>query len=243
MNGNFISLISTVINFVDEFTRAKTATRRLTEVIDATPEEEDNSKKPFVEISSNADIICTNLTFHYPGRIDLLEDFSLTIPGGKNIALIGKSGCGKSTLAKLLAGLYVPDSGNIRIGFFNIQDIALDCYRQQVVYVPQEPHFWSRTILENFRLGTPNISFEDIVQACDIADADGFISQLDPAYLNSIHKYERALRQRNNLLKDQFTKDDEIFVWNIILSEHGSYIIEKRIAFIEQINNKINDGK
>jgi ABC-type bacteriocin/lantibiotic exporter with double-glycine peptidase domain len=182
MNGNFISLISTVINFVDEFTRAKTATRRLTEVIDATPEENDDGKKPFATISDNADIICTNLTFHYPGRIDLLDDFSLIIPGGKNTALIGKSGCGKSTLAKLLAGLYVPDSGNIRIGFFNIQDIALDCYRQQVVYVPQEPHFWSRTILENFRLGTPNISFEDIVEACDIADADGFISQLPNKY-------------------------------------------------------------
>jgi ATP-binding cassette subfamily B protein/ATP-binding cassette subfamily C protein len=182
MTGNCISLISTVINFVDEFTRAKTATRRLTEVIDATPEENDDGKKPFAAISDNADIICTNLTFHYPGRIDLLDDFSLTIPGGKNTALIGKSGCGKSTLAKLLAGLYVPDSGNIRIGFFNIQDIALDCYRQQVVYVPQEPHFWSRTILENFRLGTPNISFEDIVEACDIADADGFISQLPNKY-------------------------------------------------------------
>ena len=71
---------------------------------------------------------------------------------------------------------------------------------------------------------------------------DGFISQLDPVYLNSIHKYERALRQRNNLLKNQFTKPDEIFAWNITLSEYGSYIIEKRIAFIEQINNKINDA-
>ena len=182
MNGNFISLISTVINFVDEFTRAKTATRRLTEVIDATPEEEDNSKKPFVEISSNADIICTNLTFHYPGRIDLLEDFSLTIPGGKNIALIGKSGCGKSTLAKLISSLYQLQSGNIQIGIYNLQDLSLECLRQQIVLVPQDAHFWNRSIIDNFRLGAPYVSFEQIVQACKVSGADEFISKLPETY-------------------------------------------------------------
>ncbi|MDB9439344.1 peptidase domain-containing ABC transporter [Dolichospermum lemmermannii CS-548] len=182
MNGNFISLISTVINFVDEFTRAKTATRRLTEVIDATPEEEDNSKKPFIEISSNADIICTNLTFHYPGRIDLLEDFSLTIPGGKNIALIGKSGCGKSTLAKLISSLYQLQSGNIQIGIYNLQDLSLECLRQQIVLVPQDAHFWNRSIVDNFRLGAPYVSFEQIVQACKISGADEFISKLPETY-------------------------------------------------------------
>ena len=182
MNGNFISLISTVINFVDEFTRAKTATRRLTEVIDATPEEEDNSKKPFVEISSNANIICTNLTFHYPGRIDLLEDFSLTIPGGKNIALIGKSGCGKSTLAKLISSLYQLQSGNIQIGIYNLQDLSLECLRQQIVLVPQDAHFWNRSIVDNFRLGAPYVSFEQIVQACKISGADEFISKLPETY-------------------------------------------------------------
>jgi ATP-binding cassette subfamily C protein len=182
MNGNFIGLISTVINFVDEFTRAKTATRRLTEVIDATPEEEDDHKKPFAEISGNADIICRNLTFHYPGRVDLLDDFSLTIPGGKNIALIGKSGCGKSTLSKLISALYKLQSGNIQIGLYNLQDLSLECLRQQVVLVPQDAHFWNRSIMENFRLGSPFVSFEQIVQACKISGADEFISKLPETY-------------------------------------------------------------
>ncbi len=71
---------------------------------------------------------------------------------------------------------------------------------------------------------------------------DRFIGQLDPMYLNAIHKYDRALKQRNNLLKRQFSSPDERFIWEVALSEYGSYIIEKRIAFIEQINNNLNDA-
>lgn len=182
MNGNFTNFIHTSISFVDEFTRAKTATQRLTEVIDATPEVSDHNQKPWVNIPSNADITCTNLNFHHPGRIDLLQDFSLTIPGGKVIALIGKSGCGKSTLAKLIASLYQLQSGNIRFGIYNLDDISLDCLRQQVVLVPQDAHFWSRSIMENFRLGAPHVTFEQIVQACQIAGADEFISNLPDKY-------------------------------------------------------------
>ncbi|WP_016953577.1 peptidase domain-containing ABC transporter [Anabaena sp. PCC 7108] len=182
MNSNFLALISTVISFVEEFTRAKTAIQRLTEVIDATPENEGDGKKPFAHIPEAADIICTNINFHYAGRIDLLEDFSLTIPGGKVVAIIGKSGCGKSTLAKLISGLYKLQSGNIRIGLYNLQDLSLECLRQQVVLVPQDAHFWSRSIVENFRLGAPYVTFEQIVKACQISGADEFISKLPETY-------------------------------------------------------------
>ncbi|BCX06916.1 MAG: bacteriocin cleavage/export ABC transporter [Fischerella sp.] len=182
MNANFLGLIGSVIGFVDEYTRAKTAVQRLTEVIDATPEDDKDGKKQFARIPGDADITCTNVNFHYAGRMDLLEDFSLTIPGGKVIAFIGKSGCGKSTLAKLIAGLYPLQSGNIRIGLYNLDDLALDCLRHQIVLVPQDAHFWSRSIIENFRLGSPHVTFEQIVRCCKIAEADEFISKLPDKY-------------------------------------------------------------
>jgi len=189
MDGNFLAFIGAVIGFADGFTRAKTATQRLTEVIDSIPEAQVDDKKPFAQISGDADITCTNLHFHHTGRVDLLKDFSFTIPGGKVIALIGKSGCGKSTLVKLIAGLYPIQSGNIRVGPYNLPDLALDCLRQQVVLVPQEPHFWSRSIIENFRLGSPQITFEQIVKACQIAEADDFISQLLDKYQTVLGEY------------------------------------------------------
>ena len=182
MNQNVTTWVNSLVGFTDEMTRVQTAAQRLSEVIDAEPETKNDINKPFVTIQSRDDIFCKSASFHYPGRLDLLENFSVTFPGGQAIALIGHSGCGKSTLAKVIAGLYPLQSGNIRIGDYNLQDLSLDSLRQQVVLVPQEAHFWSRSILDNFHLGNPDISFEQIVKACKIAGADEFISQLPDKY-------------------------------------------------------------
>ena len=112
MSDNFLGFLSSVVGLIDEFVTAQIVIQRLTEVIDATSENENDFKKPNAEIAGNTDIICNSVNFHHTGRIDLLKDFSVTIPGGKVIALIGKSGCGKSTLAKLITGLYKVQSGN-----------------------------------------------------------------------------------------------------------------------------------
>jgi ATP-binding cassette, subfamily C, bacterial len=181
MNDYFIDFLLFGVRFVYGYIRANTSIQRLGEVIDATPEIR-GDRRSGATLPIAGPIVCERLNFHHPGRLDLLQDFSLEIPGGKVTALIGRSGCGKSTFSKLLAGLYAPLGGNIRIGAYNLGDIDLDCWRQQVVLVPQEAHFWSRSILENFRLGNPQMSFDQVVQACQIAAADEFISQLPDKY-------------------------------------------------------------
>lgn len=182
MSGNFLGFLGLAIGLADEFITAQIVIQRLNEVLDATPEDQNDEKKPWVKIPSNTDIICSNLNFHHTGRVDLLQNFSLTLPGGKAIALIGKSGCGKSTLSKLIAGLYQAQSGNIRIGDYNQQDIALECLRSSVVLLPQEANFWSRSIIENFRFCYPQVEFDQIVKACKIAGADEFITELPDKY-------------------------------------------------------------
>lgn len=191
---NVIRLLTDLVIITNEFTWIKTAAERLTEVIDARPEMQlDDFKKPFANIYDNADIVCTNLSFNYPGQVDLLENFSLTIPGGQVVALIGESGCGKSTLAKLIAGLYSLQSGNIRIGIYSLQDLSLDCLRQQVILIPQEPHFWSRSIIANFRLGSPHVTFEEIVKACQLAKIDEFISKLPDKYQTVLGEFGASI--------------------------------------------------
>ncbi|MEY2833054.1 MAG: hypothetical protein RLZZ574_2313, partial [Cyanobacteriota bacterium] len=182
MSGNFLGFLGSAIGLADEFITAQVVIQRLTEVIEATPEDENDFKKPWAELPGDTDIVCNNLNFHHAGRVDLLKDFSLNIPSGKVVALIGQSGCGKSTLAKLIAGLYTVQSGNLRYGIYNQQDLSLECLRQQVVLLPQEAHFWSRSIIDNFRFSYPDVTFEQIVKACQIAGADEFISELPDKY-------------------------------------------------------------
>lgn len=69
---------------------------------------------------------------------------------------------------------------------------------------------------------------------------DHFISQLDPQYATALRRYERVLRQRNSLLKQQ-SANDSLFAWNVSLSEHGAYIIDQRIRFCSELNKRLND--
>jgi len=84
MSGNFLGFLEMVIGLIDEFITAQIVIQRLTEVLDSTPEDLHDREKPWAEIPPDADIICTNLNFHHAGRVDLLKDFTLTIPGGES---------------------------------------------------------------------------------------------------------------------------------------------------------------
>jgi ABC-type bacteriocin/lantibiotic exporter with double-glycine peptidase domain len=182
MSGNLFGFLSMLVGLIDEFITAQIVVERLGEVLESPVEEDLDRPKPRVRISATKDIICHNLNFHHAGRVSLLKDFNLSIPGGKVTALVGRSGCGKSTLTKLITGLYPVQSGNIRYGKYSQSDISLECLRQQVVLVPQTPQFWSRSIVENFQFTNPEVAFEDVVMACEIACADGFIVELPDKY-------------------------------------------------------------
>jgi ABC-type bacteriocin/lantibiotic exporter with double-glycine peptidase domain len=182
MSGNLFGFLSMLVGLIDEFITAQIVVERLGEVLESPIEEDNEHPKPRVRISSTKGIICQNINFHHAGRVALLKDFNLSIPGGKVTALVGRSGCGKSTLTKLITGLYPIQSGNIRYGKYSQSDISLECLRQQVVLVPQTPQFWSRSIVENFQLTNPEASFEDVVMACEIACADDFIVELPDKY-------------------------------------------------------------
>ena len=182
LNQYITLLVESLVELSDDFTRTRVAAQRVSEVINAPTEYVNDENKPFASLPGTDDIVCEQVHFCHIGRVALLKDFSVTIPGGQVTALIGHSGCGKSTLAKLLAGLYALQSGTIRYGCYNQGDLSLDCLRQQVVLVPQQTHFWNRSILENFSVGNPNISFEKIIQACQIAQVDEFIGDLPEKY-------------------------------------------------------------
>ncbi|AFY49493.1 ABC-type bacteriocin/lantibiotic exporter with N-terminal double-glycine peptidase domain [Nostoc sp. PCC 7524] len=182
LKEGFLQFAIAFVKFISEWTEIKAITNLLAELFEYIPEHQGDAAKPWVHLSDTADIQLKNLTFYYPGRLKLLENLSVTIPGGQVIAFMGKSGCGKSTIAKLLTRLYPLQSGEIFIGDRALSDLPLDCLRQQVVLVPQDSFFLHRSIIDNFRLSVPNATIEEIIEACRVAGADEFICQFPQQY-------------------------------------------------------------
>ena len=103
------------------------------------------------------------VTFSYPDSHEpALNKLTLTIPEGMVVAVVGRSGAGKSTLIKLIAGLYFPTHGNIRIGVQMLDDASLAEYRRQIGLVDQDVALFSSDIAENIRYSRPSATNEDV---------------------------------------------------------------------------------
>ena len=125
-----------------------------------------------------------NVAFTYASRPDhrILKDFSLRIPPGSTMAMVGVSGSGKSTVISLLERYYDPSNGSILIGGKDLRYLPLTDYRKRLSIVTQEPLLFSGTILSNILYGCPNASFEDVVHAAKLANAHEFIMSFPDKY-------------------------------------------------------------
>jgi ATP-binding cassette subfamily B (MDR/TAP) protein 1 len=122
-----------------------------------------------------------NVSFSYPSRKDcvVIDNLSISIKPGQNIALVGPSGCGKSTLIALLERFFDPISGQIFVDGQDISKLDVNSYRSLISLVGQEPTLYSGTIRENLVLGSVgSVSEEEIVQACKDANIHEVITSL-----------------------------------------------------------------
>ncbi len=112
----------------------------------------------------------------------VLNTFSLTIPAGQRVALVGHSGAGKTTLVKLLLRFADTEQGAIFIDGQNIRNVAQDDLRKHIAYVPQEPLLFHRTLRENIAYGKHGATEEEVVAAAKRAHAHEFIEKLPHSY-------------------------------------------------------------
>ncbi|CAI0540909.1 unnamed protein product [Linum tenue] len=126
--------------------------------------------------------------FAYPSRPDMLvlKGFSLSIPAGKMVALVGSSGCGKSTIISLVARFYDPLRGDVLIDNHNIKDLELGSLRNKIGAVSQEPSLFAGTIKDNLRVGNMEADDQKIQHASEMANAHSFISQLPNQYSTQV---------------------------------------------------------
>lgn len=116
------------------------------------------------------EIVAQNLSFRYNNQAPLVVDnVSINIPPGTAVAFVGGSGSGKSSLVKLLAGLYLPTSGEIRMDGVSIAELDLNQYRKRISVVTQETHLFAGSIRQNLALATRDVALNEIIAAAKLA--------------------------------------------------------------------------
>jgi ATP-binding cassette subfamily B protein len=132
-------------------------------------------------VKSGAAIAFNNISFQYPGGLQVFQNFSLRLQPGKRVGLVGQSGGGKSSLFALLQRFYDVEEGSITIDGQNVAHVTQRSLREAISVVPQDISLFQRSILENIRYGRPEASDDEVLRAAIAARCD-FIETLPEGF-------------------------------------------------------------
>lgn len=165
------------------FSRSMASAKRIAEVM--------NEGIDIVDASSNAEhtvnsgeIEFRNVSFRYykDSEEKVLDNINLKINAGDTVGIIGSTGCGKTTLVSMIARLYDVDEGEVLVDGINVKDYSLFNLREGVGMVLQKNVLFSGSIIDNLRWGDSDASIEEIREAADYAQADGFVISFTDGY-------------------------------------------------------------
>lgn len=131
-----------------------------------------------VQETFNYSITLEEVSYSYDGKKNALDHISLSIGQGQKAALVGPSGGGKTTLANIVTRFFDPQKGRILIGNVDIRDIPKEVLMNKISFVFQNSRLIKDSILENVRMGKPNASREEVMQALDAAQCMDIIEKL-----------------------------------------------------------------
>lgn len=242
------TLITPIRNFIaifEQIQNGSTGFERFVEIMNENEEEEAEDAIELNEI--NQGIKYENVTFHY-GKKDIdeinyvIKDFSLSIPKGQTIALVGPSGGGKTTLCHLLPRFYEIDDGKITIDDIDIRKITRDSLRKHIGIVAQDVFLFSGTVKENIAYGNLDASDEEIIEAAKLANIDSFIETLPDGYDTYVGergvKLSGGQKQRISIAR-AFLKNPEI----LILDEATSALDNVTEMQIQDALDKLCKGR
>lgn len=171
------------------FSRSMASAKRIAEVMNEEIDIADaaSGAKYIVE---RGDIEFRNVSFRYykdsEGKV--LDNINLKIKAGDTVGIIGSTGCGKTTLVSMIARLYDVDEGEVLVDGINVKDYSLYNLREGVGMVLQKNVLFSGSIIDNLRWGDSNATMEEIREAADYAQADGFITSFADGYKTNLEQ-------------------------------------------------------
>ena len=177
--SNCLMMLSMVLVMINI---AGASTQRIVEILDE--ESTLKNKENPVTHMDDGTIVFENAGFSYVNEADkeCLKNINLTIPSGSTLGIIGGTGCGKSSMVQLIPRLYDVTEGAVTISGINVKDYDLFTLRNEVAMVLQKNELFSGTIKENLRWGNENATDEEILHACQLAQADSFVQTFPDKY-------------------------------------------------------------
>lgn len=173
-----IDFLSGVSN---KWARCVDSAQRVFEIVDAQPEIVEKEKT--VDIGEvRGDIEISQLEFEYEPAQPVIKNLDLKVEAGQMLGIVGKTGAGKTTIANLIARLYDPKAGCVRIDGVDVRDLPLDTIRKNVGLVSQDIYLFIGTIADNIRYAKPDATMEEVIAAAKAASAHDFIMKLPDAY-------------------------------------------------------------
>uniref|UniRef100_A0A0E0CH13 Uncharacterized protein n=1 Tax=Oryza meridionalis TaxID=40149 RepID=A0A0E0CH13_9ORYZ len=176
--------LGSALSSLKYFSEASSAAERILEVIRRVPKIDSESDTGEELDNVAGEVEFRNVEFCYPSRPEspIFVSFSLRVPAGRTVALVGGSGSGKSTVIALLERFYDPSAGEVTIDGVDIRRLRLKWLRAQMGLVSQEPALFATSIRENILFGKEDATAEEVVAAAKAANAHNFISQLPQGY-------------------------------------------------------------
>lgn len=184
-----------------------------------------------------------DITFRYPdGTENVLEHFSLDVPAGTTVAIVGETGAGKSTLVNLACRFFEPTEGRILIDGRDYKERSMLWLHSSIGYVLQTPHLFSGTVKENIRYGRLDATDEEIIAAAKLVNAHDFIMRMEKGYDSDVGEGGGQLSTGEKQLVSfarAVLADPKIFV----LDEATASIDTKTEALVQEAISTLLDGR
>ena len=246
-SGRLSQPVMRLVGLWQEFQQADIAVKRLGDVMNA-PAEPTTLIPTRANTNPTTNITVDSLGFRYTDAQNgtelpwLYRNLTFNIQAGHCVVVMGPSGCGKSTLAKLLLGFYQPQEGNIKLNGQDIRYLAANELRNHFGVVPQETVLFSGTIYDNLILANPHASFEQIIQACQLAEIHQAIEQLPQGYQTVVGEHGNGLsggQKQRIAIARALLKQPKVLIFDEAVSNLDQQTAEHFAQTVNKLKGKV----
>lgn len=240
-SGRLSGPVLRLVGMYQEFQQADIAVKRLGDLMDAPTEP--YSLMPTRTASQEGKIELEGISFRYSENHPwLYRDLNLTIKPNKCTVIMGPSGCGKSTLAKLLLGFRQAQEGSIKLDGKDTRYLSANELRNHFGVVPQETVLFSGTLYDNLTLANPHASFEQIIQACQLAGIHEVIEKLPEGYQTQIGEHGIGLsggQKQRMAIARALLRQPKILIFDEAASNLDQHTAEHFAQTVNRLKGKV----